>query len=90
MKVDELTLIPLVTALVMGIKQMPWLQDEKLKWVLPWVSVLISVGLVFLWAGEASGDLLLKGLVFGLSATGLYQGTIDPARKVLVKGTPNA
>lgn len=71
MEVD-LAIIPLVTALVMAVKQAPPLKPEARRWMLPWIAIGLAVGASFLLAQEVTGPLALQGVVYGLAAAGLY------------------
>lgn len=64
---NELQVIPLVLALTEMVKRF----GVPAKYC-PLVSMAIGVGLAFLFAGSISIEIGIKGIIFGLSASGLY------------------
>jgi len=73
----ELAIIPIVTALMLAVKKIPPLDLQGRGWLLPWIAVGLAVGLSFLSAKAVSADLAFQGIVYGLAASGLYDGTLD-------------
>ncbi|MFO8012129.1 MAG: hypothetical protein R6X20_02370 [Phycisphaerae bacterium] len=78
----DIAIVPLVTALMLAVKQAPPLKREGLKWLLPWIAVALGVGVSLLAAGEVTTDLALRGLVYGLAAAGLYDGTVGAGKRL--------
>jgi hypothetical protein len=66
-------IIPIITAVVQALKF--WV-NEKYS---PFVSMLVGIGITFLFTHDALKDLsgtILLGLLFGLAASGLYSGLV--------------
>jgi hypothetical protein len=66
-------IIPIITAVVQALKF--WV-NEKYS---PFVSMLVGIGITFLFTHDALRDLsgtILLGLLFGLAASGLYSGLV--------------
>jgi hypothetical protein len=64
--------IPIVLAITQALK-FRWVKSEYI----PFVSILVGIGVSFLLiAGAATNirNVILSGILFGLSATGLYSG----------------
>ena len=88
-----LTLVPLVTALVQAVKQLPGLKDKG--HLIPWVSLGIGIALVAAYqaAWGASGlspqqivaTDLIAGAIVGLSGAGLYSVAVSPVVDRLAK-----
>ena len=68
----ELALIPLITALMMVVKQIPPLKADGRQWLLPIISMGLGVGAVFAVNQSADPSFILTGLMYGLAAAGLY------------------
>ena len=72
MEISELTAIPLVLAMVQLVKKLDFIPE---KWY-PVISLFFGVIVAFLlpepWDPRAS---IIKGILFGLSASGLYSGS---------------
>jgi hypothetical protein len=63
--------IPIITAIVQAFKF--WIDDKYA----PFISMIVGIGITFLFAHNALDDLsgtILLGLLFGLAASGLYSG----------------
>lgn len=71
MELTELTAVPVIIALVEGIKQMKFIPEK----LYPVISLVLGIAIAFLlpepWDWKVS---LTKGILFGLSASGLYSG----------------
>ena len=91
----ELVVIPLVLALMMAVKQMPWFAPDpepdgprRNGWVLAWIAAALGVGGVFLY-GQAAGTpgnwalCVLRGIGYGFAAVGLWDGGINKVAKAL-------
>jgi len=91
MDAQQLAAIPIVAALMMMVKQIPIFAPEGRKWILPWVSLVLGVGVACGLAGAVTGvwaltpDLAIQGVIFGLAASGLY----DVGAKAIEKATGN-
>lgn len=88
----ELTLDVVAVAVLMGlmqaVKQIPWLARESVKWVVPFIAVALGVAAACATAWPPTGETALKGVALGLAAVGLYQVTIDPAKRLVEGGAP--
>lgn len=80
-------IVPIVVAVMMGLKQVPIFTEPR-RWVLPWVAVLLGIGAAILWAEpEATWQQIARiGLIYGLAAGGLYDGTVGSLAKKLGGG----
>ena len=67
---DAKLLTPIIVALVEAIKQLGI--PSKL---LPWISMLLGVSFNIMLSAAISTEIVLMGIIFGLSACGLYSGT---------------
>jgi uncharacterized membrane protein (DUF441 family) len=82
-----LVLIPLVTALIQGIKMV--MPEKAFKWC-PFIAIIVSILLSLLLTTGANGfDLrhaVAQGLIIGLGSSGLYSGlktTIQNGEKTI-------
>ena len=91
MEAQQLAAIPIVAALMMMVKQIPVFAPEGRKWILPWVSLAVGIGVACGLAGAMTGvwamtpDLVIQGVICGLAASGLY----DVGAKAIEKATGN-
>ena len=77
-------IVPIVVAVVMALKQVPIFTESR-RWVLPWIAVLLGIGAATLWAEPAATwqQIARIGLIYGLAAGGLYDGTVGTLAKKL-------
>jgi hypothetical protein len=103
MELSQALIVPLVIALVTAIKAAPCFAPDprprgprRNGWLLPWIAAALGVGLEILW-GQAwpanppapwAAQAIL-GLLMGLSAAGLYDGSFGPLKAAL-RGTDRA
>jgi len=84
----EVLLIPLLTALMQAVKQIPWLKVEGRSWILPFLAIGIGVvgtmGALSVWDGPTA----IKGIIFGLAAIGLYDAAVDPVKRLTITSNP--
>ena len=71
----NLALVPLALALVQIIKQVPYFAAD---WVKSLLALLIGIGLVYLDAAPPVREMIMQGLVVGVSSMGLYTGAVKP------------
>ncbi|MCX5675395.1 MAG: hypothetical protein NTX87_10355 [Planctomycetota bacterium] len=97
MELSQALIVPLVIALVGAIKAAPWFRPvsapdgpRRNGWLLPWIAAVLGVGLSLLWALAWPADppaclalQIVMGLIFGLSAAGLYDATLSPLKGLL-------
>ena len=85
--------IPVVTALVEAMRQIPALKDRT--WALPWLSILTGIAVAAvtttLWTGVPAwptwaGWTAVHGLIAGLSASGFYSAVAKPVIAALTGG----
>lgn len=73
--------IPIITAVVQAFKF--WISDKYA----PFISMLVGIGITFLFTHNALNDLsgtILTGLLFGLAASGLYSGLQHTAKVIKI------
>lgn len=76
--IQAAAIIPIITAIVQAFKLTQWVKDKYA----PFLSMAIGIGVTFLLASDAMGDIsgtILSGILFGLAASGLYSGLTHTA-----------
>lgn len=66
-------IIPIIVALIQMFKLTGWVQDKYA----PFISVLVGIVLAFLMTETLTADIgqtVFTGIIYGLSASGLYSG----------------
>ncbi|HUX16717.1 MAG TPA: hypothetical protein VMW52_09610 [Phycisphaerae bacterium] len=81
----KLLVVPLVAALMMMVKLVPPLQPETRRWILPWIATALGVLGAWLVSESFTRLAVLQGLVWGLSAAGLYDVGLKPIVAAVVK-----
>jgi len=76
---------PIVVGVMMLVKQLPFLLDNKYeKFLVPVIAVSMSIGIVWLWGETVDVKTLVRtGIVVGLTACGLYDSTIGGIKSLL-------
>ena len=76
----EISLVPLIMAIIEAVKQF----NVPSKF-LPWLAMLLGVGFSFFTKDCTPTECVVEGMVIGLTAAGLYDATLKPIRKLVVK-----
>jgi Siphovirus ReqiPepy6 Gp37-like protein len=74
-------LVPIILSVVQAFKMTGWVQDKYA----PFLSIAVGIGISFLLVHEAFDNLssvILGGILFGLSASGLYSGITTTAAAI--------
>ena len=74
-------LVPIILSVVQVFKMTGWVQDKYA----PFLSIAVGIGISFLLAHDAFDNIssvILAGIIFGLSASGLYSGLTTTAAAI--------
>jgi hypothetical protein len=72
LNVGSIAIIPIVIAVVQALKMTGWVKDKYA----PFVSIFVGIAIAFISNHDAADltNTILSGILFGLSASGLYSG----------------
>lgn len=76
--------VPIVIAITQAFKMMNWVQDKYI----PFISMIVGIGVAILLTHNFMADLsntIMSGILFGLSASGLYSGVKSTTQAIVAE-----
>lgn len=81
--------LPIIVAITQAFKMMNWVQDKYI----PFISMLVGIGVAILLTHNFIADLsstIMSGILFGLSASGLYSGVKSTTQTIVAERAKKA